>query len=153
MGAGLATVGLCSYTIFFALGRRVPPHGSASFAAFWAAAFGGVQGVFVPFEHSLVRALVGRLAGPGQPDAARRAITAYLTVAAVTSLAVIATAKPLAAAIFKGDVAMSYTLAVFIPVFGPQSHQTGRPREACQIHVVRAPAFCWRRVLVSPSAE
>lgn len=112
VGAGLAVLGGASYVHLAVAGHVLSATGMAAMSVLWAITFSLGLGLFFPVEQELIRHIAARVVtGEGIGPVVRRgaALCAGILIATVVPLA--AAARPLADALFGGDIAMVAALA------------------------------------------
>ena len=112
VGAGLAVLGGASYVHLAVAGHELTTTGMAAMSVLWAITFSLGLGLFFPVEQELIRHIAARVVtGEGIGPVVRRgaALSAAILVVVVVPLA--AAARPLADALFGGEIAMVAALA------------------------------------------
>jgi O-antigen/teichoic acid export membrane protein len=112
VGAGLAVLGGASYVHLAVADHVLSTTGTAAMSVLWAITFCLGLGLFFPVEQELIRHIAARVVtGEGIGPVVRRgaALSAAILVLVLVPLA--AAARPLADALFGGDIAMIAALA------------------------------------------
>ncbi|HBW18733.1 MAG: lipopolysaccharide biosynthesis protein [Streptosporangiaceae bacterium] len=112
VGAGLAVLGLGSYAHLAIAGHVLSKPAMAAMSELWAIVFALGLGLFFPIEQELIRLVAARReVGEGITPVVRRATVLAGLIFAATLIALVAAARPMASALFGGDIALVWTLA------------------------------------------
>lgn len=112
VGAGLAVLGIGSYAHLAIAGHALSKPSMAAMSELWAIVFALGLGLFFPIEQELIRLVAARRElGEGITPVVRRATVLAGLIFAATLIALAAVARPLASALFGGDIALVWTLA------------------------------------------
>lgn len=112
VGAGLAVLGAGSFAQLAIGGHTLSTAGMAAMSVLWSIVFWAGLGVFLPVEQELIRLVAARHAtGEGILPVVRQAAVAAGVILAATLVPFAVAARPLADALFGGDIAMVAALA------------------------------------------
>jgi O-antigen/teichoic acid export membrane protein len=112
VGAGLAVLGAGSFAQLAIAGHSLSTAGMAAMSVLWSIVFWAGLGLFLPVEQELIRLVAARQAtGEGTLPVVRRAAAAAGGILAVTLVPFAVAARPLADALFGGDIGMVAALA------------------------------------------
>ncbi|WP_412539840.1 polysaccharide biosynthesis protein [Longispora sp. K20-0274] len=112
VGGGLAVLGVASYVHIAAAGHRLSTLDMSKVSVVWSIVISLGFGLFLPVEQETARIVAARAAGgDGAGPVARRAVTVSGAILGVIFVVLAVGARPLADALFDGDLGMIASLA------------------------------------------